>query len=142
MGLGDEVTHSAASALNRKEFNQALVKAVVHDNLAMTFGEGEGMIGFFHLVVPSAHLPSHQTFRKGLDGLFVYLSRKVQFHMKVSLSILILYQTEVIWIIRKSRVTQLRLMLGRAKTLSTRWPVLLYFISTRSGAFASWFWMF
>lgn len=72
--------------LSGKEFHQALLKGIVQDNLAMTFGEGKGMVGFFHLVLPDARLPSHQTLRRDLDMTFEQLGKKVQLCLEVCLN--------------------------------------------------------
>ncbi|KAG8725178.1 hypothetical protein FRC09_006801 [Ceratobasidium sp. 395] len=79
----DVVNQSGAPSLSQREFSSALAKAVVRDNYAMTFGEGDGMIQLFNLILPSIRLPSHQTLQRHLYHLFDALSEKVKTDLKV-----------------------------------------------------------
>lgn len=74
---------SSGPLVSQREFNSALAKAVVHDNHSMTFGEGDGMVQFFQLILPNIRLPSHQTLQRHLYHLFDVLGNKVKNDLKV-----------------------------------------------------------
>ncbi|CUA67902.1 Zinc finger BED domain-containing protein DAYSLEEPER [Rhizoctonia solani] len=71
-----------AIPLNQREFNSSLAKAVVRDNHAMTFGEGDSMIEFFQSILPNIRLPVHQTLQRHLYRLFDILANKVRDNFK------------------------------------------------------------
>ncbi|KAG9121713.1 hypothetical protein FRC07_002234 [Ceratobasidium sp. 392] len=81
-----KIVNKNALPLSQKEFNTALTKAAVRDNHSMTFGEGEGMIQFFDLIMPGIQLPSHQTLQRHLYCIFDVLGEKVRSDLKAAYS--------------------------------------------------------